>query len=659
MMKLLGILLFCFLSISLACPENYPNVMNLQGVPSSASDETVYGFSDMGAWHLFSLPLNLSFAGGFTGPNVLNGIGFVGQSFLQLESLDDPFTQGQFKYYPGSLVQTLESSQGLIFTQKLIYSSKRTSFIQLSIRNPTSNILRAQLGWIGAATFVDTNLYTANVSSTLGSGILATLKNGMIIEVRLPLYVKATSTIKSKSYRLDLDPITINPNQTWESALTFSVLFNRQEQVAEELLLPLFFGNASTYFQMNTDRWNGYISNAILPSNSNWWATVKALEVLMTNWRSSVNGTAYKHDGVYPSYFTYQGYWAWDSWKHAVALATINPALAKDQIRAMWDCATPSEAAFQGMVCDVLYVSGAENWRNTKPPLASWAVSLVANRSSQPDLEFINEMYSKLVNFHQWWYLYRDVDNNGLCEYGSTDGTAQAAKWESGMDNAVRFDNTSMVENDRAPHSFSFNQESVDLNSYLYVDKLYLADLADLIGRDNEAATFRQQAAKLKTQIQETFFDPVTGFFYDRRLSNGPFIDVQGPEGWLPLWAGVATFEQADAVRDHMLNSSTFDLYVPCPTVQADAEEYDPITGYWRGPMWFDQAYFGVKGLHKAGFQADAEHMATKLLTNSKGFQPNDQTPLHEYYNPNNGDALGAPFFGWTAAHVLMMVNGI
>jgi putative isomerase len=583
----------------------------------------------------------------------------VGQSFLQLESINDPFTQAQFKSYPGSLVQTLESSQGLTFTQKLIYSSKRSSLIQLTVRNPTPKIIQSQLGWIGAATFVDANLYVANVSGALGSGILATLKNGMVIEVRLPSDVKATSTIKNKSYRLDLDPITLNPNQTWESTLTFSVLFNQQEQAAEELLLPLFFANASNYFQMNVDRWNGYISSAILPSNSNWWATIKALQVLMTDWRSSVNGTAYKHDGVYPSYFTYQGYWAWDSWKHAAALATINPALAKDQIRAMFDCTTPAGAAFQGMICDVLYVSGAENWRNTKPPLLAWAVSTVANRTSQPDLDFINEMYSKAVNFHQWWYLYRDVDNNGLCEYGSTDGTTQAAKWESGMDNAVRFDNSSIVENTRATNSFSLNQESVDLNSYLYVDKLYLADMATLIGRDSEAAEFLQQAAKLKTQIQSTFFNTVTGFFYDRQLYNGSFIGVQGPEGWLPLWAGVATFEQADAVRGHMLNSSTFDLYVPCPTVEADAEEYDPITGYWRGPMWMDQAYFGVKGLYNAGFHTDAEDLATKLLTNTRGSQPNDQTPLHEYYDPDTGDALGAPFFGWTSAHVLMMVNGI
>jgi putative isomerase len=226
------------------------------------------------------------------------------------------------------------------------------------------------------------------------------------------------------------------------------------------------------------------------------------------------------------------------------------------------------------------------------------------------------------------------------------------------MDNAVRFDNSTMVTNPRADNSFSFNQESVDLNAYLYLDKLYLANMATLIGRDSDATNFQQQAAKLKTQIQEVFFDSRTGYFYDRQLANGSFISVEGPEGWLPLWAGVATSEQAQSVREQMLNPSKFDLYVPCPTVEADIEEYDPA-GYWRGPMWYDQAYFGVKGLSNAGYHSDAVDLLTKLFTNTKGSQPNDQTPVHEYYDPNTGDALGAPFFSWSAAHILMMVNGL
>ena len=75
----------------------------------------------------------------------------------------------------------------------------------------------------------------------------------------------------------------------------------------------------------------------------------------------------------------------------------------------------------------------------------------------------------------------QDHDGNGLCEYGSTDGSRIAAAWESGMDNAVRFDSAVIVKN--GAFSYSFNQESVDLNAYLYAEKKHLASLADILGK--------------------------------------------------------------------------------------------------------------------------------------------------------------------------------
>ena len=93
-----------------------------------------------------------------------------------------------------------------------------------------------------------------------------------------------------------------------------------------------------------------------------------------------------------------------------------------------------------------IYTDKSENnWRDTKPPLAGWAVWRIYEKTR--DKVFLEEMYSKLVQYHKWWYTYRDHDQNGLCEYGSTDGTLEAAGWESGMDNAVRFDDARMMQN--------------------------------------------------------------------------------------------------------------------------------------------------------------------------------------------------------------------
>lgn len=55
------------------------------------------------------------------------------------------------------------------------------------------------------------------------------------------------------------------------------------------------------------------------------------------------------------------------------------------------------------------------------------------------------------------------------------DGTLEASAWESGMDNAIRFDHSSMLKND---NSLSLNQESVDLNAYLAHEYLLLKELS-------------------------------------------------------------------------------------------------------------------------------------------------------------------------------------
>ena len=110
------------------------------------------------------------------------------------------------------------------------------------------------------------------------------------------------------------------------------------------------------------------------------------------------------------------------------------------------------------------------NYRDTKPPLSAWAVVEIFKKDN--DLNFVKEMYPKLKKYHEWWYVKRDHDMDGLCEYGSTDGSLIAAKWESGMDNAIRFDDSKIMKNEEG--AYSLDQESIDLNAYLYAEKLYL-----------------------------------------------------------------------------------------------------------------------------------------------------------------------------------------
>ncbi|MDR2284543.1 MAG: hypothetical protein LBE37_15100, partial [Sphingobacterium sp.] len=257
---------------------------------------------------------------------------------------------------------------------------------------------------------------------------------------------------------------------------------------------------------------------------------VKSVATLMSNWRSAREDI--KHDGIVPSHVAdyFVGLWAWDSWKHAVAIAHVDINLAKNQVRAMFDFQDSA-----GMVADCIYPDSKENnYRDSKPPLAAWAVNEIYEVDK--DKDFVEEMYDKLVHYHNWWYKNRDHDHNGICEYGATDGTLEAAKWESGMDNAIRFDDAKMLQNN--PKAWSMDQESVELNAYLKVEKQYLKKFAAILGRSFEDSD---------KDIVSPFFDVDRGYFFDRRL-KGDWIEHFGPEGWAPLWTGLAFQTRADGV---------------------------------------------------------------------------------------------------------------
>ncbi len=111
---------------------------------------------------------------------------------------------------------------------------------------------------------------------------------------------------------------------------------------------------------------------------------------------------------------------------------------------------------------------------------------------------------------------------------------------------------------------YSLLQESVDQASYMYSDNHYLAEMATILGKPEEAKRYRQLAQQLADYINTCMFDPATQYFYDVRIEDKPLANGcagkpivergKGPEGWSPLFNGAATQANADAVVKVMLD---------------------------------------------------------------------------------------------------------
>ncbi|GAB7088118.1 MGH1-like glycoside hydrolase domain-containing protein [Marinifilum fragile] len=640
--------------------EKYTNILNIQGVPAKQYDLKPFGFSDMGAWHGYALPHqdSTTYYGGFAGPLSMKMWGqWLGKNLCQLvltdantnQEIDLSKAKAEMIYKPGKLQQKLQL-QDITIDIQLVFASNRTSLIQTSISNNSNKDMQLKVGWKGELFEKELQL----VKSTNGVQVNYNKSDEIfLMQTHLPNEVSIAKNNLSYQMNLTNNQLVKAGLQTKISML-HSHYFNEKEAMAEGKFLSLWLKNPQDVFSQNKSRWNGYLSkaldskNPLLDKDENKRLAVKCVQTLLTNWRSPAGDL--QHDGVFPSaaYQGFYGFWSWDSWKQAVALVRFNPELAKSNILSMFQYQDE-----MGMVADCVYFDPKDNnWRDTKAPLAAWAVLEIYKRTN--DLDFVREMYPKLVKYHEWWYQYRDHDQNGLCEYGSTDGTLIAAKWESGMDNAVRFDDAKMLKNN--DNGWSMDQESVDLNAYLFAEKEQLAELADLLGKTEDTKAFTKAAKALKERIVKDFYDAKEGFFYDRAIKSGKLLTVQqGPEGWIPLYTNIANQEQAKGVKNLLTDSTKFATKVPFPTLVADHHKFNPLKGYWRGPVWLDQAYFGVQALKNYGYQQEADALTQKLIKNAEGLL--QDAPIRENYHPITGKGLNANHFSWSAAHYLLLLT--
>jgi putative isomerase len=636
--------------------EASKNSLNYQGNPMNATDRKPLAFSDKGAWFAFGFLESSNVQAGFSGPFLMteqNGV-WLSSSFVSLHLKDEKQQQAinwktslvNQNSYNSHLEQQFKNKK-LEVKQHLVFASGHSALQKTTITNRSAKAITLFPSF-NSKVFLD-NVQLSKEGQTLK---IVSTKSTAIGYIQF-LNSKATIEITKEGYGAQIEKLILNPNETKEILVSQTFIFPQYSWKEEkEALAKVKFNSLLKNTQREKEN---QLTQLIAKKKAIYKETIysnflaKLVLTLQNNSRIAAEGL--KHEGVFPSYNYewFHGFWAWDSWKHAAAVVNYNPELAKNQMRALFDYQEPN-----GFIPDCIYRNNLieeNNYRNTKSPLAAWAIWTIYEKTK--DADFLKEFYPKLKSYHNWWYKERDHDQDGLCEFGSTDGTLIAGKWESGMDNAVRFDNTKILKN--GDKAYSLDQESVDLNSFLYAEKNYLKKMAQVLKLASEAKEWETENATLKTKIQNQFWDASTGWFYDTTIDGKSFVKDMGCEGFLPLWAEVATAEQAKSIKENLLNPDTFNTFVPLPTLAANHPKFKPEGGYWRGPIWLDQSYFGINGLEKYGYIKEANQLAHKLIHNPDGALEKGKA-IRENYNPITGKGLEAYNFSWSAAHYLMLL---
>ena len=584
-------------------------------------------FTDAGSWMGFTLPQKDHWVNGFCGPFSLdmNRRQWMAQSAVTVRYADQAnviFTPDSTCYFPGELYLSASSEEGKII-QRLNFLDASTALLR--IHSDAGKELSLTASQWGKEIQVQTDQNT----------VIARHPSGEIVALTFTPDVSVKGT--DNNYQAKIN------GSEHDTYVAISFYTGEKELSAGLQKAQLALSNPQEGLKANKERWEGYLTKILRKDMKPEYdrIAVKAVVTLISNWRTHRGGLL--HEGIVPSHAAYYfvGFWAWDTWRFSAALAKFDPELAKDNIRAMFDYQQPD-----GMIIDCIYTDPAENnARDSKPPLVSWAVDEIFTHTN--DTAFISEMYPQLMAYYKWWYNKRDHNRNGMCEYGSTDGTLEAAAWESGMDNAIRFDDAKMLKNNGAEDAWSMDQESVDLNAYLALECKLLKKFASILG-----VTF--DGPDYSSQVADYFFDKEKGFFFDRRLKDGSFIQEPGCEAYTPLWTEVATADQVKAMLPLLTDTAKFSTYIPFPTVAADNPKYNP-RGYWRGPIWLDQTYFAIRGLRNYGYNKMADEYTLQVFDRLQGLK--EGAPIHENYGTHTGELLKAPHFSWSSSHLLMLYD--
>jgi glycogen debranching enzyme len=377
----------------------------------------------------------------------------------------------------------------------------------------------------------------------------------------------------------------------------------------------------STAFSAARERWERWFD--LVPPVAEQYRPMYAYAwwVMANNLISPEGRVTY--EAMMPSKINYVGLWLWDSALHALAYRHVDPELARDQIRAMIahqlsDGMMPDAVYDEGVVAEIDHPIRAEV---TKPPILAWAILKL--HETDPDLDFLREVYVPLVRWNAWWFSMNDDDVDGLAQYNHP--------FSSGLDDSPLWD-------------YGMPVEPPDLNTYLCVQMGSLAMIAEELGMDSEGAMWRRRAAAIVERMIEDFWDKEAGVF--RALHNEEPIPVITPFNLYPLWTGQLPAEIRDRLIDHLTNPEEFWGEYVIPAVARNDPDYDPTT-MWRGPVWANINYFFVEALHQVGRQDLARTVRDKTLDLVMS-----HASIFEYYNAETGERPkeAADMFGWTAA---------
>ncbi|MFW5803396.1 MAG: amylo-alpha-1,6-glucosidase [Verrucomicrobiota bacterium] len=340
------------------------------------------------------------------------------------------------------------------------------------------------------------------------------------------------------------------------------------------------------------------------------------------NWSSFLSPCAHMtRDGMLMSKNWMGNIWSWDHCFNGIGLAEVDPEAAWDQFMVIFDHQLDT-----GQIPDMINDTTLQ-YNSLKPPNHGWAYDFMMRLNDEfKTPERMATAYECLSRWTNWWFNHRDPRGTGLPEYHHGN--------DSGWDNGTVFD-------------IGVPVQGPDLAAFLVQQMDVLADLAERLGRSEDANAWRERCQPLVDTLLDKLW---TGdrFVTRHALTGNVNKESRALINCIPI---VIADRLPCEVRNAVLNQIREHLTDwGLATEHPDSTLYTP-DGYWRGPIWPSPTFILIDTLRTAGETELANTVADRFVKMcvKSGFSEN--------YNALTGEALRDQSYTWASSLFLLLAR--
>lgn len=251
-------------------------------------------------------------------------------------------------------------------------------------------------------------------------------------------------------------------------------------------------------------------------------------------------------------------------------------------------------------------------------PYTAWQHYLIHGNK-----EMLKNIYPGMKKNIEWWIADRDADGDGLFVIDH--------QLETGMDDLCRWEEENPT----------LRYNAIDVTSYAYANILAVANMACVLGKNDDEKYFQDYADKTKDAVNSLLWNAEDESWRDRNPVTKELSKTMCITTFYPFFAGIGTEKNLGVFRRHLLNPEQFWLPYPVPALPKDDPNFSP-TAFWEGPSWPAATSHVLEAFATSAktFERFLLPNAAELIEHAIKNHLQPRADFFERYNPLTGEPL-------------------